>query len=966
MISGSNPFVVRHRRDICIVLLLAALSGFGSFYTSQLVDPVITQYETEDSWFEADIARVFHNMSSRGGNHYRTKVHPLFSLIAGTPVIFLKKLFGLRPAASIRFYIAIVASLWISALYILLRIIGCQRLDSWVFSLLAMSSSAAMFWFAVPAWYCFGSLSILLALLIVSLSRHRNLSHWWYVGASAFSLSFTSTNWMAGILATFANYPWKRALQITVNAFALVTLLWGIQKFIFPSASFFIGDKEETSYILKKESGGPFKVASSFFFHSIVMPEIQVVDKGRSEWPLMLTQNSRPGSGSQWGLFSVGIWAVLLVVGCWKFLRLGSRFRLRFVIAFTILGQLGLHILYGEETFLYALHFAPVIIVMVAISTLTSARLPVLILTSILVLCAGINNAYQFKDALAFLRKHGNARHQVKAQMRVRPGDPWPRGVGHVVLSIPGSREEEKAYHEPGGSFSPAVNSFGISIWITDAQGKLRITSDEIPLTDIIQRLSWSDSHVIPAITTQTTYYEAEWRLIAPGHWILNFAPALNVNSKPMVVVRSVGPAGGPVGSLSWTDESLLINERWTLKIKPMPLEVHLGDETRKDWLTEDSTAKQWMGRDGWGYARLILVNDRASTLVINDNPSPPSSKLNYNTLRSSLKIDLPDQRFVSCLEAQVAHLMMSLVDGETRPGDPMNYPLSWLRDGAYVIVALARAGRLEMAKELSLYLAENDFFGGFGAEADAPGLALWALEEVAVRMNESEFDQQLWPHIDRKAKLIIEMLSAESPIYKPAMGPIVPSLSRKLTRTTRWARKHGGLWPYLVAEPVRDGLIIGKMDDHFPLLFVNAVSYRGLIAAASFAERNNHDSSAAYWRAKAEELQQAWIDAFKPPESLNSRTYICGLWPTWIATFNKDQFYQGLLKRWTDLRDTKGRFRDKRLWTYFDIAEAHQWLFLGQPDRVWSTLNWFWNNQASPGLYSWWEGNGETNTYHR
>lgn len=138
------------------------------------------------------------------------------------------------------------------------------------------------------------------------------------------------------------------------------------------------------------------------------------------------------------------------------------------------------------------------------------------------------------------------------------------------------------------------------------------------------------------------------------------------------------------------------------------------------------------------------------------------------------------------------------------------------------------------------------------------------------------------------------------------------------------------------------------------------------MIAAASFAERNNHDSSAAHWRAKAEELQQSWIDAFKPPESLNSRTYICGLWPTWIATFNKDQFYQGLLKRWTDLRDTKGNFRDKRLWTYFDIAEAHQWLFLGQPDRVWSTLNWFWNNQASPGLYSWWEGNGETNTYHR
>ena len=52
----------------------------------------------------------------------------------------------------------------------------------------------------------------------------------------------------------------------------------------------------------------------------------------------------------------------------------------------------------------------------------------------------------------------------VKRAMGQRPEDPWPRGWGHVVLASPGSQQPAKGYHEPGGSFSPAAGSFGVSI----------------------------------------------------------------------------------------------------------------------------------------------------------------------------------------------------------------------------------------------------------------------------------------------------------------------------------------------------------------------------------------------------------------------------------------------------------------------------------------------------------------------
>src|SRR6185295_13106150 len=80
---------------------------------------------------------------------------------------------------------------------------------------------------------------------------------------------------------------------------------------------------------------------------------------------------------------------------------------------------------------------------------------------------------------------------EVIQAMLQRPNDPWPRGKGHVLLAVPGCSEASKGYHEPGGSFSPGFGSLGVSIWITDHDGKIQATSDSIPLDDVRQQLVW-------------------------------------------------------------------------------------------------------------------------------------------------------------------------------------------------------------------------------------------------------------------------------------------------------------------------------------------------------------------------------------------------------------------------------------------------------------------------------------------
>ena len=175
----------------------------------------------------------------------------------------------------------------------------------------------------------------------------------------------------------------------------------------------------------------------------------------------------------------------------------------------------------------------------------------------------------------------------------------------------------------------------------------------------------------------------------------------------------------------------------------------------------------------------------------------------------------LPDPRFQVSMDAQITHLMMSLVDDETRPGDPVLFYRAWHRPGSYITAALARAGDPHVSRVLSTFLAAHDFGGGSGPEADAPGLAIWALTESATYIADPAHDDWLWPHILRKAEWIERMLTARAPVLEPFSNSSPQNFNHG--RQTRIA---------LLAEPTRDGLIVGQVGQEWPLLYVNAISY--------------------------------------------------------------------------------------------------------------------------------------------
>ncbi len=120
----------------------------------------------------------------------------------------------------------------------------------------------------------------------------------------------------------------------------------------------------------------------------------------------------------------MGIWIILLGLGLWALFGRKPRSRFGTVLALTLLGQFGLHLLYGDEAFLYALHFGPLLVVLAALSTLTRARLMALVLAGALTLVAGANNVSKFRQALDFVSSHTPPELPAQIQMPLPPAAP--------------------------------------------------------------------------------------------------------------------------------------------------------------------------------------------------------------------------------------------------------------------------------------------------------------------------------------------------------------------------------------------------------------------------------------------------------------------------------------------------------------------------------------------------------------
>ncbi len=386
------------------VVLAAVFVAAASLYAAGVraaMDPrFFVAPAGNDVWFEADMPTVADLMLHRWSDHSRDAQHPVFALLTVVPSYALKTL-GASDAHRLATLSVVSAAAWSLAMFVLLRLATPARRDAVVFTGLAHVTGAAMFWLPTTETYVLGSTTLIIPLVVVAWDRAAMLAEGWHVTASALSLAVTTSNWIAGIIGAFSARRPLRAFQITVNALALVVVLWGVQRALVPSVPFFLGAHHQSRFVFPDAAGGPIAATRALVFHSIVVPRVEVV--AEPKWGTrMSVQRSPLGSSGAAGAIATVLWAVLLGTGLLSMWRTRRLSPLAPALALTAFAQCALYACYGEETFLYSLHVAPLLVACGATATWTSHRRWVTPLAVVLIILLLVNNVPALSASLQF------------------------------------------------------------------------------------------------------------------------------------------------------------------------------------------------------------------------------------------------------------------------------------------------------------------------------------------------------------------------------------------------------------------------------------------------------------------------------------------------------------------------------------------------------------------------------------
>jgi hypothetical protein len=129
------------------------------------------------------------------------------------------------------------------------------------------------------------------------------------------------------------------------------------------------------------------------------MPTIQQApNPHNAAFPRMSVQTA-PVGGPPLRQAAIGLWLLLLILGLYSLIRINTHRPLKLFLAAVIGGQLTLHLLYGNETFLYSLHFLPLLVLAASASALTSKRRLAVGVAAVLTVLALLNNVHELNRA---------------------------------------------------------------------------------------------------------------------------------------------------------------------------------------------------------------------------------------------------------------------------------------------------------------------------------------------------------------------------------------------------------------------------------------------------------------------------------------------------------------------------------------------------------------------------------------
>jgi hypothetical protein len=395
------------REDFIVAGLFAIAALFISIATTSAFDRAV--FDGYDIYFESDPPRVISNMTDRWSDlQSRSHVHPIFSIMTFPFVRGLMAL-GLEPLAAIGAVMAACAAASAGLIYLSLKGIVRERLFAMACTAVFLASAAFIHWGGFLDTFAVADLTIAAMMFTLVHVRADNRLVW--ILASAATLSVTTTNWALGVVAAFFRLPFRRFVLTTVAALGLVMAIALVQNATFPNARLFFNPKaalDETRFVqIEREQKGvgrwtPWANLRSAVISSAVAPpphlEMVLVDE-QTRLPGLNNQDSPLLSTPLPGMIAAVCWLLLLAGGVWGAVLNRSMRPVALALGAYVASQLGLHLIYGEITFLYSLHFLPAMVGLAAFGVFTPAKRLLLIAAALFVVLGGYSNQQQFLAA---------------------------------------------------------------------------------------------------------------------------------------------------------------------------------------------------------------------------------------------------------------------------------------------------------------------------------------------------------------------------------------------------------------------------------------------------------------------------------------------------------------------------------------------------------------------------------------
>jgi hypothetical protein len=292
---------------------------------------------------------------------------------------------------------------------------------------------------------------------------------------------------------------------------------------------------------------------------------------------------------------------------------------------------------------------------------------------------------------------------------------------------------------------------------------------------------------------------------------------------------------------------------------------------------------------------------------------------------------------------ASVAYILMNSVGNQLRVGN-VSYPVSYLRDGVYMLDAVEKAGLQERAQEYLNYFLEHPWSGAEsqqGPEADAPGELCWIIGEHYRFTKDLMWLRSVYPTMKREADLITFMREPHDGETREVSGVKLVAKGSRVYASMDTSL--GSIPQHFEVElsEAREGVIVGRLDWHLYAGTSSVFGIAGLRAAWEAAEALGEHADAETFKTEYfsfREAMNAWMKTH--PDEF---TFNAGVWPTdafdaelpHIGDLRQENSYaQAAANDYHELEDfSPGRY----FYTLF--GAAHSLLRLGYTGVMYSNL---------------------------